>query len=151
MLPNGIIGHLFGPVTGRRHDAHLLESSGLLEQLEAKCNGNYYIYGDPAYPLRRNLITPFKGHELTSQRQICNKKMSRIRESVEWGFGKIIQQFAYLDFKKNLKIGLQQVGRYYLVGAILTNCHTCLYGSETSAYFACPPPTLEEYLNYHQQ
>lgn len=63
--------------------------------------------------------------------------------SVEWGFGKICQTFAFLDFKKNLKLLLQPIGRYYLVAAILINCHTCLYGSQTSIYFDLDPPSIE--------
>lgn len=31
-LPNGLFGHLHGPVEGRRNDAHLLEDSGLLDK-----------------------------------------------------------------------------------------------------------------------
>ena len=64
--------------------------------------------------------------------------MSQVRVSVEWGFGKICQIFAYLDFKP--------VGKYYLVGTILINCHTCLYGSVTSSFFNLEPPPLEVYL-----
>src|SRR6202167_4670422 len=33
MLPNGIIGHLYGPFEGRRNDNILLTESGLLERL----------------------------------------------------------------------------------------------------------------------
>jgi nuclease HARBI1 len=58
--------------------------------------------------------------------------MSAVCECVEWGFGKISGNFAFLDFKKNLKLLLQPVGHYYLVGRLLTNVHTCLYGSQTS-------------------
>ena len=39
----------------------------------------------------------------------------------------------YLDFHKNLKVLLQPVAKYYLVAALLTNCHTCLYGSVTGS------------------
>ena len=46
--------------------------------------------------------------------------MSKVRTCVERGFGKICQNFAYLDFKKNLKILLQPVGKYYLVACILS-------------------------------
>ena len=53
---------------------------------------------------------------------------------MEWGFGKISQLFAYLDFKKNLKL-------------LLINCHTCLYGSVTSSFFNVEPPSLEVYLS----
>lgn len=73
--------------------------------------------------------------------------MSKLRESVEWGFGKIVQYFAFLDFSKNLKILLQPIGKYYVVGALFTNCHTCLYGSTTTSLFGVPPPGIEEYLS----
>ena len=44
--------------------------------------------------------------------------MSEVQVFVEWGFGKIIQYFAYLDFRKNLKVLLQPVAKYYAVGAL---------------------------------
>ena len=72
--------------------------------------------------------------------------MSSVRESVEWVFGKIITNFAFLDFKKNLKLLLQPVGKCYMVGMIFTNCHTRLYGSRTSVCFDVQPPQLEDYL-----
>ena len=40
----------------------------------------------------------------------------------------------------------RQVGLYYPVANILANCHTTLYGSQTSEYFRVPYPSLEEYL-----
>lgn len=75
--------------------------------------------------------------------------MSALRVSVEWGFHKIIQKFAFLDLKKNQKLLLQKVGSMYFVGMILTNCHTCLYGSQQSAYFNIEPPLLEQYLGQY--
>ncbi|CAH3195552.1 unnamed protein product [Porites evermanni] len=58
-LPNGLIGHLYGPEEGRRHNAGMLADSRLLNDLQAFSNspfGNpYCIYGDPAYPLRIHL------------------------------------------------------------------------------------------------
>ena len=41
--------------------------------------------------------------------------MSRIRSSVEWVFGDIVNYLAFMDFKKNLKIRLSAVGKMYLV------------------------------------
>lgn len=75
--------------------------------------------------------------------------MSKVHESVEWGFGKIVQYFAFLDFSKNLKILLQPIGKYYVIGALFANCHTCLYGSTTTgtSLFGVPPPGIEEYLS----
>ena len=55
-------------------------------------------------------------------------------------FGKIVQYYAYFDFKKIL---LQPVGKYFIVCALLTNCHTCLYGSTTSDFFGVQPSSLE--------
>ena len=40
----------------------------------------------------------------------------------------------------------QDISRYWPVAQILTNCHTCLRGSQTSAFFREKPPELEQYL-----
>jgi len=107
-----------------------------------------YLYGDPAYPLTPYILSPYKGANITEEQHEFNKRMSSVRECVEWGFGKVIQYFSFMDFKKNHKILLQPVGRMYFVAVLLTNCHTCLYNSQTGIYFDLPPPTLHMYLNY---
>lgn len=150
-FPNGLIGHLFGPIEGRRHDAYLLAESGLMHRLAAlprrqEDGRPYTLYGDPAYPISPHLICPYRGAVLTDEQQEFNRTMSSARQSVEWCFGKIATNFSFLDFKKDLKILLQPVAKYYVVGALITNCHTCLYGSQTSRYFQCQPPSLESYL-----
>lgn len=94
-----------------------------------------------AYGVSRTIISPFRGQQLTPADKEFSKAMSAAHFSVEWTFGKIIQQFAFLDFRKNLKILLQPVGKYYFVGTLLTNCHTCLYGSQTSTFFCVSHPT----------
>ena len=103
------------------------------------------VYGDPAYPLRIHLQGPFKGAHLTPIQREFNKCMSQVRTSVEWVFGEVVDYFAFLDFRKNLKIGLSAVGKMYTVCALMTNAHTCLYRSVTSSYFDLDPPLLEEY------
>lgn len=149
MLPNGILFNLFGSVIGRRHDSHLLARSKLIRKIDRKVNGWQnppYLYGDSGYPLSSSIIVPFKGN-LTPRQKKVNKMMSRVRISVEWGFAKILQLFPFVDFEKNLKIRKEKVPLFYKVATILTNCHTCLYGSQVCYYFECDPPTLEEYLN----
>ncbi len=150
MLPTGLIGNIFGPVEGRRHDAFMLRQSGLLAQLEtlplAATGIRYALYGDAAYPFRAQLLCPFRGARLTDEQKEFNRRMSSVRECVEWGFGKIVVQWAFLDFKKNQKILLQPVAKYYIVATLLTNCHTCIYGSQTGTYFGLCPPALETYL-----
>ena len=104
------------------------------------------LYSDPAYPLRILLQAPFRVGVLTRQMEISNEKMSAVRTSVEWLFADIINYFKFLDFKKNLRIGLSQVGKMYIVCAILRNALTCLYSNTTAEYFGVDPPTLQDYF-----
>ena len=101
------------------------------------------VYGDPAYSLWIHLQAPYSQERLTQQMEDYNK---RVRVSVEWFFGDIINSFKFLDYKKNLKIGLSSVGKMYIACALLRNAVTCLYGNQTSEFFDLEPPTLEEYF-----
>ena len=105
------------------------------------------LYGDPAYPLRFHLHARFRFGFLTRQMQMLNEATSAAYASVEWLFGDIINDFNFLDFKENWKIGLSQVGKMYIVCAILRNSLTCLYSNTTAAYFGLDPPTLNDYFN----
>ena len=58
------------------------------------------IYGDPAYPLRVNLQSPFRNAVLTAQMEIYSEAMSFVWSSVEWLFGDIVNYFKFLDFKR---------------------------------------------------
>lgn len=128
----------------------MLRDSQLLQSLQMHAfdtNGQLMcIYGDPAYPLRPNLIAPFRHGILTPQMQAFNAAMSNVRTSVEWLFGDVINYFKFLDFKKNLKIGLSSIGKMYVVYALLRNALTCLYENETSEYFGLQPPQLLDYF-----
>lgn len=146
-LLNGLIGNIFGSVEGRKHDAGMLANSGILNDV-----GNFAFspagqpmcfYGDPAYSLWIHLQAPYSQGRLTQQMEDYNK---RVRVSVEWFFGDIINSFKFLDYKKNLKIGLSSVGKMYIACALLRNAVTCLYGNQTSEFFDLEPPTLEEYF-----
>ena len=129
----------------------MLAESSLLQDLENQAfsptGEPMCIYGDPAYPLRLHLQAPFREVQLTPEMVACNKSMSRVRVAVEWIFGDIVNYFKFMDFKKNLKIGLSQVGKMYIVAAILRNALTCLYGNETSQFFELDPPRLHEYFS----
>ena len=72
--------------------------------------------------------------------------MSAVRIAVEWIFADLVDYFAFLDFKKNLKIGLSAIGKIYIVCALLRNSHNILYNSTTSKYFDDQPPTLQQYF-----
>lgn len=148
--PDGIIVDLCGPFEGRRHDCFLLKESQLLIRMQEWSHGidgsDLHIYGDPAYGVTRYLISPFKGASLTEKQNLFNSRMSSVRESVEYGFQRIITYCAFLDFKKNLKILLQPVGKMYHVGALLVNFHACFYGTQTATFFNVETPSIEEYI-----
>ena len=116
----------------------MLRMSGLLDLLEAHCNTAarepLCIYGDPAYPLRRHLQSPYRDGNLDKE------------TSVEWVFGDITRYLAFVNFKHNLKIGLSPIGKIYSVCALLRNALTCLHGSTTSSFFDLAPPTIQEYF-----
>ncbi|KAL3235902.1 hypothetical protein MRX96_022331 [Rhipicephalus microplus] len=90
MCANGIICQLDGPIRGRRHDAGILKDTRLYE----------------------NIVKPYQAH--------FNKCMSTVRQAVEWGFGKVAADFAFVDFHKNL--------------------------NQVSMYFGLEPPSLSGYL-----
>ena len=125
---------------GRKHDAGILAESHLLDDLRQ------YAFSLAAYPIRVHLQCPFRNGVLTPQMEAYNTAMSSVRTSVEWLFGDIINYFKFLDFKKNLKLGLSSVGKMYIVSAILRNGLTCLYGNTASDFFQCNPPNLETYF-----
>lgn len=150
MFPNGIMPMPFGPINGRRNDAFMLHQSGVIPALRRACRRagrTYQLYGDPAYPLSPWLSAPFQDPGLlTAAEARFNEDMSSARVAVEWGFGKIKVNWAYLDFKKGMKPYQCDIQKFWPVAQILTNCHTCLYGSQTSNYFDVLPPRLEVYL-----
>ena len=142
------VSHL---LEGKRHDARMLAESQLLNHLQENAYSQtgepLCLYGDPAYPHRLHLQAPYRNGQITPQMQAFNKSMSSVRVSVEWLFGDIANYFKFMDLKKNLKIGLSSVGKFYLVSALLTNALTCLYHNQTSKFFGMEPPTLYEYVS----
>lgn len=149
VTPNGMIANLSGPYEGRKHDSSMLYESGMLRELRriAWINGEpLCVYGDPAYPLNPHLQTPFRAANLTPNMAQYNKAMSEVRVAVEWLFGDIVNYFKFIDFKKQMKIGLSSVGKFYFVSALLENSRTCLYGNIVSEFFSIAPPSLQEYF-----
>ena len=115
VAPNGLIENLYGPMEGKRHDAGMLRDSQLLQKLQQYSFNTQgqplCIYGDPAYPLRVHLQCPFQNAVLTPPQRDFNKSMSKVRVSVEWVFGDIVNWFAFLDLKKTLKLDSVQLGK----------------------------------------
>ena len=87
------------------------------------------LYEDPTYLLCIHLQAPLRNAVLTPAMQAFNSSMSAVRESVEWFLGDIANYFKFMDFHKNLKIGLISVGKMYVVSALFCNAHTILIWS----------------------
>jgi hypothetical protein len=158
VLPNGLTSWLFGPVEGRRHDCFVLNMGGLknnLDGLNETCVMTYgseiCVIADKGYAIHKFIQTPYKGSNLDEQQLAFNDLVNSVRMCVEWNFSKITTYFAQLDFFRNQKILLSSIGTMYICAAFFSNCHTCFYGSETSAFFDCMPPTIEEYLSKANQ
>ena len=71
-----------------------------------------------------------------------NFDMSSVRVTIKWLFEDIINDFKFLDFKKNLEIGMIKVGKMYLMCALVNNAITCLYGNKTSEFSGYIPSSF---------
>jgi hypothetical protein len=91
----------------------MLHECNLLQKLEEKFRPPHVfaLYEDPAYPLRMHIRAPYRGAVVTRDQQLFNKRMSKVRVSVERAFGKVGQYYAFLDCRKNLKVLLQPIGK----------------------------------------
>ena len=78
--------------------------------------------------------------------EIFNDSMRAVFVSLERLFADIITYLKFLDFKKDLRIGLSQVGKIYIVRTLPSNALTFLYSNSLAEYFALEPPTLDHYL-----
>ncbi|CAN0156310.1 unnamed protein product, partial [Pylaiella littoralis] len=148
VFPHGMM-EIWGPEVGRRHDALLLARSGFngrLANLQAGNPAQYKVFGDAAYPIISHVDRGFRGANLTYAQRTYNRQLSKIRVSVEWQFGKVVQMFPFVDSSNNLKLRLQPIAKYYAIAVLLTNAHNCLFGSTTGFYFGMKAPSLETYF-----
>ena len=150
MTPDGIIQAMYGPFLGSCHDAGAFKESKLDDELRALplfTNGDQpALYGDSAYGLRHpSLLRPFR-NAVGPQKKV-NVQMAKARILVEWGFGIVINTWAFVDFKKNLKLLKQPIARYYQTAVLLTNALACLRGNEISLKTKLAPPTLSQYFS----
>ena len=104
---------------GKRHDSGMLADSGSLRDLEQHAFSTLHepmcMYGDPAYPHRVHLQSPFREAVLADDMKLCNASMSACLILVEWLFGDVMNYFKFLDYKKNLKTGMSSVGKMWFV------------------------------------
>lgn len=110
----------------------------------------YNVYGDSAYTADACLRT---AHEVNAapeaQRELLTKEnnvMKAMRESVEWFFKDMKNFWTLVDRKKSLKLKQNQVGKIFIVAAIVHNAYVTMNGNEITAYFETMPPDFEDWV-----
>lgn len=118
VFPIGVIGYLYGRPVGRRHGAYLLQESKLndrLARVQEKKDTQYKVYGDAAYPITSHVDHGFREANLDAAQKAYNRELSRVRVSTQWMFGKVTAEYAFVDFKTNIKIRNQAIAKCYCV------------------------------------
>jgi hypothetical protein len=126
----------------RRHLERIMnarQAAGLLR---------YKLYADKIYN-RSALVSPawsFRGGPMWGWMVTQNYIMSKLRVSVEWTFGQILNVNKFTDMTTSQKIQLSPIPNIYTVHVLLNNCHCAKYGNQSSLYFDVEPPSLHDYL-----
>ena len=149
--PDGLCIHLAPPFVGSKHDATMLDESGLLDELRdviAHLGKHYCMYADAIYSLSIYCLTGYRrsNPNTTAAQREWTRIMNAPRTSVVWIIGKVGTTSALTTDGRQQKLMLQNLGMIYSVATLVTNCHTCCYGGVTSQYFETVPPELEAYM-----
>ena len=165
MLPNGLFGHLYGPIEGRHNDAFVLDESGIMDECirHTKLPGGgdeaadefdtsrevryFQLFGDPAYGLNEQIISPYPKAGRTDEQQKWNTQMSKVRIEVEHGFAVVTNNWKFLQARWKLRLFQSPIGSYYRVAVLLTNALACIQPNQVAKFFNCHPPSLEDYFH----
>jgi nuclease HARBI1 len=158
--PNGMFLQFSGPNAGAGNDLDMLRSSDALNMIQRAIeergleNDRFDILADKIYPQvhANGVVSLRQDRFILGEEDVAeDAAASSIRTSVEHSFSKMVNLFPFLDYKKGLKMNERAIGRFFTVGALLTNLHTCLYGSQVCDQFSTAndiilPPSLEAYM-----
>eukprot|EP00611_Tribonema_gayanum_P018714 TRINITY_DN318_c0_g1_i2.p1 TRINITY_DN318_c0_g1~~TRINITY_DN318_c0_g1_i2.p1 ORF type:complete len:192 (-),score=20.11 TRINITY_DN318_c0_g1_i2:117-692(-) len=152
--PDGIIRHLTDAYAGRALNAGIMRECDLDPVLRANMVADgvtYSVYADAAYERRRTpyVMTPYKGNIAPgSWEAFFNGAMVNERVTAASEFGLLRSLWTAENFPTAHELfqcdcGL---GQQYVVMAILTNLHTCMYGCKTATYFKLYAPSARAYV-----
>jgi hypothetical protein len=151
--PDGLVMHCWYAEDGSRGDPYLLWASKLQPFWRAHFFLRFFrMLADSAYGNNDIIIALFKRRRgepvLPILRRTFNSLLSPIRTEVEWGYEKIVRDWAMIDFRKKIQIEKCNVEALFHLAVWLTNVKTCARrGNQISKWFNCEPPTLDEYLS----
>jgi hypothetical protein len=106
--------------------------------------------GDSGLVVSQNIMTPF-GYDPNAAAddalRIHDQILSMCHVPNEWGFGRVVNSFQTLQFKRLLLTSWTKPEQSYLVAILLINLLVCHYGAQHECYFGISAPDFEEYLN----
>ena len=137
---------VYGGFAGSRHDSYIFDSSlfnmRFADSQQEHPNIQYKSYMDKGYRNDTHAIAAY--HILANHRN--TNVMSKQRIGVEWVIRKIYVICPIIKHLCTMKVPLSPVSTYFHTGALLTNIHARLDGSQNATHFDCIPPSLEEYF-----
>ena len=149
--PDGLCVNFFGPIEGRHHDAFVTQTMNMVQQLQRLsrilqilCAG----FGNSAfYGFLPELQHSYKDVPATTPAQtVFTEEMKKGRIVIEWLYGERDCWWKVLKNKHAMKVYLSPVRAITFTCVLLTNCLTCLRGSNATSHFNCLAPLLEDYL-----
>jgi len=147
--PTGMVEFAGRTHAGPRHDCMVEKYDKVNKRIARAQRGlrkQFVAYGDKAFYRKSHMRAAFKGTRVSRKHCRSNRQMKKMRVSVEWTFGKVTQVVKQIDRYQQHKWKLSQLGKVYIVAMLITNSHTCLYGSQSSKYWNLIPPTLRAYF-----
>lgn len=134
----------------KRHESSISKETELASFLRSELchNGHrFVVYRDGGYPQKDVLLTNHSSAFITVEQIDFIDQMKSVRLIVEWCFSRIDNVFSFLNFKKNLKLRLQLVKKYYLAGTLFFDIHTILNSNQNNFYLN--PLSIVEYFNFY--
>ena len=102
--------------------------------MHGRTGKRYILFGDSAFARGPHLQRMLRNVQGNVNMIAYNATMSKIRIAVEWGFGGIKNQFAYVGWARGMRMGAMPVGKIVAVAAFLKNCHNAAYGDLAGSY-----------------
>ena len=135
----GLTVDMYGPESLRRNDLSLLRESDInnrLAQLQVDEEVQYIIMGDSAYKKRSHITSYHSQEDNIPGHVMWNRKMKKVRISIEWNYGCTASLYRYVGMKHKLQVlGPSRCTKVYVVATLLRNFRHGYYGCETSHYF----------------
>jgi hypothetical protein len=119
--PDGIIVNLFGLWEGRRLDMTLFCESSIEHALSEGLTigaDQYHLYADSGYVVRPYILAPFPRQTSDPEELLFNKRMAKIRVTVEWAFKDVKKYFSHQAFSRKMVLSRVPIGKWYICTAL---------------------------------